>query len=477
MSTAVIAPKDASTVENYCRYVRHLELKDVEKPLTIYKIMLLLHQFRHTYKVFPILLTLTAAVDKFMPCALAMLGLSLSRSLPTVTLYGINRDNQADVSKFIKIHSGYPQTKGNTLTLKGTYDIDILRPLKGPTVETLIMDAPIDAPQDVLSVMSAMTGLRGLSILHNDETVLESSASSRPDDRFLNGLSQLTIAGHAGQIFAYLDNMVGMEMLSSLCLQFALPMRDPEQKATDFTLQERCILFAANGAPSVETLEISDNEGMIGPFEWNALVHINKCKSLKHLDVKLYRAALGVRAARSRRPWYFKKWASLETLRVQVYHWGARVAPPFRDFLDFQLSPVDLRDIAECCPALRSLRITIPFPLSADVLATMKRALPAAAVQRRTRQQPAHAHGLKELTVCVFTRTYVDDPVPLDAEAKEPHGTVFGRYLNLVFPQLENVSFVAVEPEGGDEPHPFSLQWCEALEAMTDVDEHRQHAD
>ena len=328
ISTAVVAPKDASTVENYCRYVRHLELKDVEEPLTILKTMLILYQFRHTYKVFPILLTLTAAVDKFLPCGLTMLGLSLSRSLPTVSLCGINRDNQTEVSKFLKTHSGYSQTKGNTLTLKGTYDVDILRALKGPTVETLIMDAPIDAPQDVLSVMSEMTGLRSLSILLHNETVHEPCASSRPNVLFLNGLSQLTIAGHAGQIFAYLENMVGMEILSSLCLQFALPMQDPEQKAADFTLQERCFLFAANGGPSIEALEISDDEGMIGPFEWNALVHINKCKSLKHLDVKLYRAALGVRAARARRPWHFRKWASLETLRVQVFHWGPELLPP-----------------------------------------------------------------------------------------------------------------------------------------------------
>ena len=94
----------------------------------------------------------------------------------------------------------------------------------------------------------------------------------------------------------------------------------------------------------------------------------------------------------------------------------------------------------------------------------MKRALPAAAVQRRTRQQPAHVHGLKELTVCVFTRTYEDEPVPLDAKAKESHGAVFGGYLNLVFPQLEDVRFVAADPEGGDKVHPYSLEWCEALE-------------
>lgn len=437
--------------------------------------MLLLYQYRHTYKAFPILRTLDVSVDKLIPGALTMLGLSLSRSLPKVTLSGINRSNQHDVAKYLARHSSYPQAKGYNLTLKGTLNVDVLRALQGAAVETLTMHAPTDTPQAVLGVVSKIHGLRNLSIFHHDQSMDSSSASSLPDAPFAPfscSLHRLALAGYAAQIFAYLKNMAGMETLSSLCLQFALPMRDHQEKVTEFSLQERCILFAANSAPSVESVKISDDDGTIGPFEWNALAHINKWKSLKHLDVNIYRAALGVRAARARRPWYFKGWSTLETLRVHVYHWSVRVASPFRDFLGLQFSPLDLRDIADCCPRLRSLRITLALPLAAPVLDAMKRALPDSAVQRRTRQKPAPAHKLKGLTVCVFTRTYEDEPVPLDPQARDSHGAVFARYLGLVFPQLEDVSFMATDPEGGDEPHPFSLQWCEALTGM--VAEYKQ---
>ncbi|KJA21698.1 hypothetical protein HYPSUDRAFT_41845 [Hypholoma sublateritium FD-334 SS-4] len=472
-STVVVASRDASAVGKYCRYVRHLDLKELEEPFMVSKFMILLYQYRQNYIAFPILRTLSVCVDKLIPGALTMLGLSLSRSLPKVTLSGIDRNNQSDVVKYLARHSSYPQAKGCSLTLKGMFIVDVLRALKGAYVETLTMDAPIGAPQAVLGVVSEIHGLRNMSIIHRNESVDTSDASSLPSAPFRNSIHRLAIAGHAAQIFAYLENMAGMEMLSSLCLQFALPMRDQHEKVAEFSLQERCILSAANSAPSVESLEISDDDGTIGPFEWNALTHVSKWKSLKHLDVNIYRAALGARTARTRRPWHFKGWESLETLRVHVYHWSVRVARPFKDFLALQLSPLDLRGIADCCPRLRSLRITLALPLTVPVLAAMKQALPAGVVQRRTRQKPAPAHGLQELTIWVFTRTYEDEPVPLDAQVREGHGAVFAQYLGLAFPQLEDVRFVATDPEGRNEPHPHSLQWCEALEGM--VVEYRQH--